>query len=224
LNFFWVTHMDGAQALSILAARQQKQGDNPVAVEPGLCPCCPGASECVFIGVEPGRGVAGGGGCAESSHDVLRAMDALELLNLLTALQGERVETYSNFNKAVDVLVSEGRVEEYPMLCGETTAIFSVISRRIIDIKEALVERGMGELSALVQSLQEKEKDKLILVAAHHLDILQKHISADDASLSSSNASMSLLPTPDVLSKISDLERDATSIVTEIIALKCELL
>lgn len=218
--------MDGAQALSILAARQQKQGDKQLALEkePELCPCCPGALECVFIGVEQGRDVVVGcGGCAPSSHDVLRAMDALELLNLLTALQGERVETYANYNKAVDVLISEGRVEEYPMLCGETTAIFSVISRRIIDIKEALVERGMDELSALAQSLQDKEKDKLVLVAAHHLDILQKHISAD-APLSSSNSSMSLLPTPDVLSKISDLERDATSIVTEIIALKCDLL
>ena len=226
--------MELAAAVRILQARSQA---GPVSEGGRACPCCPeGTDLCVFIDTGAGSAAAADAAaatttaqqqqqqqqqqsCAESLA-LLRAMETLELLNILTALQGERVETYAGYNKAIDVLVRDGRVEEYPMLCGETTSIFTVLSRRIIEIKEVLVERKQQVLADLVQALQEKEREKLVLVAALHLDILRGHL--PNVPLSNTH-SMSLLDTPDLQRRIASIEASVSDVLDEIVAAKCDL-
>jgi hypothetical protein len=223
--------MELEAGLAILQARRKEASGGKGQDTSLACPCCPdGTPVCVFItkeGRENESGKQGGlpeesGGTAGcDALNVLRQMNTLELLNLLTALQGERVETYSSYNKAIAVLVREGRVDEYPMLCGETTSIFSVLSRRIIDIKEVFVERSELSIAGLVQSLQEKEKEKLILVAAQHLDILRAYL--PDVPLSSNNSTMTLFSSPDSHRRVAEIENDVSEIVNELVAAKADL-
>jgi len=161
--------------------------------------------------------------CVEAQA-LLRQMETLELLNLLTALQGERVEAYAGFNSALAVLVREERVDEYPLLCGETTSIFSVLSRRIIDIKDVLIERKQLGIAKLVQLLQDKEKDKLVLVAAAHLDAIQAATGTSLSSGPGGATSMTLLATPDVQQRIADVEADVSEVLAELQAAKSDLL
>jgi len=220
--------MDLKAGLAILQARRKEAEASDNGQDSSLaCPCCPdGTPVCVFITKEGranenqgGLPDESGAGCSDALN-VLRQMNTLGLLDLLTALQGERVETYSSYNKAIAVLVREGRVDEYPMLCGETTSIFSVLSRRIIDIKEVFVERSELSIAGLVQTLQEKEKEKLILVAAQHLDILRAYL--PDVPLSSNNSAMTLFSSPDSHRRVAEIELDVNDIVSELIAAKAD--
>jgi hypothetical protein len=116
-------------------------------------------------------------------------MSCLELLNLFTALQGERVQTFKEYDRIFNTLVESGNVAQYPALCSEMTSRFSVISNYIIKIKEALEMEGEDkhnrkDLANTIAKLQEKEKEKLITVAAMHLDRLKVHIPALSTGLS----------------------------------------
>lgn len=192
------------------------------------CPCCPAGTElCVFTGSSAeGSGAEASTSCGADDEsitkEVLRKLSTLELLNLFTALQGERVETYAGFNKAVALLAKESRVDEYPMLCGETTSIFSVLSRRIIEIKDILSERQEGApLAKLLQAIQDKEREKLVLVAAKHLDILQPHLPAQ---INQAN-NMTLVPnSPDLDTKIASIEEAVSEIIEEVVASKVDLM
>jgi len=192
------------------------------------CPCCPAGTElCVFTGLNAeGLGAEASTSCGADDEsitkEVLRKLSTLELLNLFTALQGERVETYAGFNKAVALLAKESRVDEYPMLCGETTSVFSVLSRRIIEIKDILSERQEGApLAKLLQAIQDKEREKLVLVAAKHLDILQPHLPAQ---INQAN-NMTLVPnSPDLDTKIASIEEAVSEIIEEVVASKVDLM
>jgi hypothetical protein len=65
----------------------------------------------------------------------LSELNNLELVNLFTTLQQERVRTYKSFESALSELLNTQRIAEYPHLCAESTSIFSVISQKIILIK-----------------------------------------------------------------------------------------
>lgn len=217
--------MDFKSTFEILQARSHPNESQTLNhTGAAACPCCPdGSPICVFIdGSQPQESSTIQPCLAEDdgSLALLKNMETLELLNLFTALQGERVETYSSYNKAIVVLIEEGKVDEYPMLCAETTSIFSVLSRRIIEIKDILNERKLSSLATLINSVQEKEKEKLVLVAARHMDLLQNHIP------SLMSLGMSLLPPrPEYIqAKITQIERDLSEIMDEVVACKCELL
>ena len=119
--------------------------------------------------------------------NALDCLTNLDLLNLVTSLQGERFQSYGEFNAALAVLL-EGpagedgndsdngdRLIEYPLLCAEMTARFSVLSRQFIDIKECFAssKRNLPHVANMVAALQELEKEKLTLNAASHLEAIQ---------------------------------------------------
>ena len=113
-------------------------------------------------------------------------MSVLELLNLFTTLQGDRVQTYRDFDRIFTVLLENAQINRYSALCSEMTCRFSVISKYIIKVKEALesTKHNRKDLAQIVSKVQEKEKEKLTVVAAIHLDKLKTHLPALKGELS----------------------------------------
>ena len=112
-------------------------------------------------------------------------MTLTEVLNLVTTLQAERVQMYRDYNNTLKKLIEIERVAEYPILCREMTTKFSVVSKYIIKAKDCLRKRHSREdLAKVVESLQDKEKEKLTIIAALHLDTLKKNIPAMSEHLS----------------------------------------
>ncbi len=73
----------------------------------------------------------------------------LDLLNVLTKLQAERIQVYSDYNGSLDIIIREGQVGKYPALCAEVTSLFAVISKSIIDVKNTILSRGDKQNIAL---------------------------------------------------------------------------
>ena len=110
---------------------------------------------------------------SSQSKDILITLSNLELLNLSIALQSERIQTYMGYNNALDELINTKTIHEYPHLCTELTSRFSLISQNIIIIKDIFLERKLNDIANIINSIQEEEKEKLILIAAQHLDKIQ---------------------------------------------------
>ena len=72
---------------------------------------------------------------SKTSTDMISSMETLELLNLFTRLQGERVQIYLAFDASLKLLIENSRIAEYPHLCAEVTSNFSVLSKQVIAIK-----------------------------------------------------------------------------------------
>lgn len=132
---------------------------------------------------------------SSQSKEILMKLNNLELINLSIALQTERIKTYVGYNNALDELINTKTIHEYPHLCSELTLRFAVISENIIIIKvfiyhylsfnlfyyyyhlqDILIERKLNNIATLINIIQEDEKEKLILVAAKHLDEIQERI------------------------------------------------
>ena len=145
-------------------------------------------SDAVYNGASGGLesdDAAKSAGIREEIDGEIEDMSCTDLLNLVTTLQAERVQTYRDFDDTLKKLIDSKRATEYPGLCSEMTTRFSVVSKYIIKAKDTLRTKFAREdLAKLVESLQEKEKEKLTSVAAMHLDILKKHVPAMAGQLS----------------------------------------
>ena len=153
----------------------------------------------------------------------LSDLGTVSLMNLFTALQGERVQAHVDFNRALDTLCAEDRVGEYPILCAEATSRFAVISKQIIAIKELLVVQGCAEAAGVVASVQGLEKEKLTLVAAQHLDKIQDKLPSVAPAM---HESMTLTATTTskkyAADKVAELEAKVSDLLDEFQALKCD--
>lgn len=76
----------------------------------------------------------------DSSIALFESTSNLDLLILFTKLQGERVQTYIAFDAALDQLIEQGTIAQYPHLCAEATSIFLVLSKKIRAIKVCFFE------------------------------------------------------------------------------------
>ena len=185
------------------------------------CPCCAAAATSMRITEEESSALT-----PAPTEEYISTLSALELLNLVTLLQGERVQVYLGFNASLEALLNQEGEEvdvsvAYPLLVQETTALFSVISNKIKFVKtrlEASEETGLVHVAQIVQQLQEQEREKLLLTAARHLDLLQLHTSL--------KLPLHHLATPDAVhkEKIGTLEVAINSLLEEMQACKCDLL
>jgi len=109
-----------------------------------------------------------------------KAMSNLDLINLFTAVQGERVRAYRRFDDELHALLYDGeegdRLVEYPTLCTKMTTHFSTLSQQVISVKEEFTTRGdIGkEMVSLIKIIQELEKERLMIAAAKHLEMIQE--------------------------------------------------
>lgn len=44
-------------------------------------------------------------------------------------------KVYSDFDAALQILLNDNRLVEYPILCAEVTSRFSVLSKKVINVK-----------------------------------------------------------------------------------------
>jgi len=71
----------------------------------------------------------------------------------------------------LDELLKTGSITNYPNVCAEATASFSVLSESINAVQKILLEkRNRKDLVTLITKLQKAEKDKLNFTAALHLE------------------------------------------------------
>ncbi|XP_043909885.1 required for excision 1-B domain-containing protein [Protopterus annectens] len=95
--------------------------------------------------------------------------DLKTLVHRLYALQAERVEAYRLFEEGYQAYLNTGPhydFIQYRQLVHEITVAFNGISKEIIQIKNSLhEEHSRPDLSAHLEKLQEKEKEKLELTA-----------------------------------------------------------
>lgn len=89
-----------------------------------------------------------------------------------------------------------GNLSEYPVICAEVTASFSVVSETINAVQKSLKEKHeRTDLSAVISRLQAGEKEKLSLTAALHLEKIRSQAQAfiDKETLASDTRISSLL-------------------------------
>jgi hypothetical protein len=178
--------MDFAKCMEILNGREQLHAEAEKNGE--ICDCH--KSECVHRLAE--AKATAESSCTRADGFNYEEMTSLELLNLFTRVQGERVETYKEYNDAL-IRLLDGPVDSnngdrligYPLLCADMTARFSLLSRTVICIKETLMTRNinMKNIAMLLDGCQKLEKQKLELNAAFHLDIIQERFPQFGATL-----------------------------------------
>jgi cysteinyl-tRNA synthetase len=89
-----------------------------------------------------------------------------------------------------------GNLSEYPVICAEVTASFSVVSETINAVQKSLKKKHeRTDLSAVISRLQAGEKEKLSLTAALHLEKIRAQAQAciDKETLASDTRISSLL-------------------------------
>mmetsp|Transcript_28731 Transcript_28731/g.48473 ORF Transcript_28731/g.48473 Transcript_28731/m.48473 type:complete len:239 (-) Transcript_28731:68-784(-) len=115
----------------------------------------------------------------ESSTEVesYESLDTLELVEQFSKLQEERVMVFREFDSSLQAIIQEGRIAEYSLLCAEVTARFQILSKIIIKVQNVLLSRtgGAVEIGACIKRLQKHEGEKLMVVAAQHMDLIREH-------------------------------------------------
>lgn len=149
----------------------------------------------------------------------LECLSTLELLNALTSLQGERVQTYIDFDSIFSDIIERSELDQYPFLCAEVSSRFQVISNKIREIKGLLENRKLHILAKLVGDLQALEKGKLTLVASLQLDKIQERRKI------SVNQELSLFSEPKYAQdQLKVLESKVADLIESIQAEKCDLI
>ena len=171
--------MNLQQCVHILSQRQGSAGDDAER-----CTCC-------FVEELKNKGavdIFSGASSSISSNDganaasLLESMSDVELVNVLMRLQTERVETYNTYDHTLNHLLRENKVQDYTKLCAEITSIFAVISSSVNNIREIyssnenyINNKTIRDIVVEINKLQALEKEKLMLTAAKHLNIIQNH-------------------------------------------------
>lgn len=190
--------IDIHQALSILSERS-----GPSAIRQEGCDCCHGShvpEDAKFMGqtidmfapTQPSAEVE------ESKEETmlhkerterlekirqqLHTMTDRELLQAVMKAQEDRVTTYREYERGLKVVLQTGNLTSYPDTCSKATAAFSVLSETITAIQGILGSSqprqtnntSKNRRAKLIQQLQQQEKEKLHLTAAHHLERIRQ--------------------------------------------------
>ena len=205
--------MDSRVYFEILCKRPRCTHDPANGEAPSICGVClpsvPSSS------TDP----AGTSATASNEADVeVGDLPVLDLLQLFSHLQAQRIQAYQLFDSALDVLITDARIAEYSSLCAEMTARFSVISNTIIAIEGKLRKSHATNFADLIRKVQESEKEKLTLVASAHMEkiaiaypALKSHMGIE-------------LQTEYIKERIEGVERQISDHIEAIQVEKCELL
>ena len=228
--------MNLQQCMHILSQRQA--GSNDKSMSTGGCSCC-------FQEELKNNGAMDIYSAAISAIDApsaspLESMSDVELVDLLMRLQVERVGTYNMYDNTLAYLLRENKLEDYTKLCAEITSIFAVISSNVNNIRVLYLKnegysskKTIQNIVVEINKLQEKEKEKLMLTAAKHLNIIQTHTNkavavesssdGDDDKRRSSNITIAT-DQKYVMEKISEIHEAVAECLDNIQALKLDLL
>mmetsp|Transcript_21517 Transcript_21517/g.31256 ORF Transcript_21517/g.31256 Transcript_21517/m.31256 type:complete len:196 (+) Transcript_21517:63-650(+) len=174
-------------------------------------------SACVSVPSSSGDPCSG-----PQSEDIeFSSCDDVKLVDAFLQMQGERVQVYTEFDTALQVLLSENRISEYTLLCAEVTARFKAISNTIISIQRVLENRSMESLARCIADVQRCESQKLVLVAAKHLDLIRDH---NPALADHIGVPMTQADSTYATGKILECESRVRSLIEDIQCEKCDLL
>jgi hypothetical protein len=96
--------------------------------------------------------------------------------------QSHRRITVVRSNSGLEDVLTTGNMTNYPALCVEATASFSVLSETINAVQSVLREKHQRkDLVDLIAQLQSKEHKKLNLTAALHLEKIRERDHLDRA-------------------------------------------
>jgi ABC-type uncharacterized transport system involved in gliding motility auxiliary subunit len=105
----------------------------------------------------------------------LEGLNIEEQLASLYEVQRARVSTYQSFDRSLEQILKTGNLSEYPVACSNATASFAILSNTVNIIKEILEKNfGRNDLRRLIEQLQQREKEKLNLTAALHLERIRE--------------------------------------------------
>ncbi|CAM9891355.1 unnamed protein product [Ectocarpus sp. 6 AP-2014] len=105
----------------------------------------------------------------------LQGMSAGALVASFRRAQEERVALYRKFNGGLKEALRIGDYSGYPALCCEVTAGFSVLSKAINAIEATLGKDSETKaLAGIIRRVQEHEREKLTVTAAHHLESMRE--------------------------------------------------
>ncbi|CAM9298432.1 unnamed protein product [Ectocarpus sp. 12 AP-2014] len=105
----------------------------------------------------------------------LQGMPTGALVASFRRAQEERVALYRKFNGGLKEALRIGDYSGYPALCCEVTAGFSVLSKAINAIEAMLgKDSGTEALAGIIRRVQEHEREKLTVTAAHHLESMRE--------------------------------------------------
>ena len=82
-----------------------------------------------------------------------------------------------SWNRSLATIVQSGNMTSYISSCAHATAAFAVLSETIIFIRSSLADpntHGRKDLEKLLTNLQSREKEKLNLTAALHLERIRE--------------------------------------------------
>lgn len=116
-------------------------------------------------------------GMSAITLDELQSLESIALVYKFRSLQEMRINTYHYFNNALDGIIQYNIPDRYPPMCADVTKRFVSISMQINCIRDILQDRQLTEFSHNITLIQGHEKDKLMYVAAQHLDQLQDAVS-----------------------------------------------
>lgn len=105
----------------------------------------------------------------------LEVLNTEALIASLYEAQRGRVSTYRDFDRSLEQVLSTGNLSEYPIACSNATASFAILSNTVNLIKGVLDKNfGRNDLKRLIEQLQEREKEKLNMTAALHLERIRE--------------------------------------------------
>ena len=132
------------------------------------------------------------------------------------------VALYFLLCRGLDEVLATGNTANYPALCVEVTASFSVLSEMINAVQKVLTEKhDRSDLTVLISRLQKGEKEKLNLTAALHLERIraQSQRQLVEQSMESADTRISSLLHQSVDSlkqKIADIVEDINEVLEEL--------
>jgi len=123
-------------------------------------------------------------------RESLVKLQIIDLLKIVLKCQEDRVKTYGSYDKALEIVLLSKQLTDYPPACLSATAAFFVLSDTIMAVRDEITTRIENKnivdsfplskdnneqqfessILQLIFDLQEREREKLQLTAAFHLE------------------------------------------------------
>mmetsp|Transcript_22124 Transcript_22124/g.31784 ORF Transcript_22124/g.31784 Transcript_22124/m.31784 type:complete len:205 (+) Transcript_22124:16-630(+) len=203
--------MDFTQCFQLLESRINEKSSETVTIP--SCACSSSQNNLKSISKNSNLATA-------STKICLSDEELVTILNTIFTLQAQRVMVYKDFDIKLASVVSNNDMHLYPSQCKDITDKFIAISNNVIHIKENLQMAEQTELANIINTIQAAEKQKLMLVAAKHMDILQDKV----PSLQSLTGGKSTQQQVYLANQILEVETVIAEALDELQSRKCDLI
>jgi len=161
------------------------------------------------------RGDTTGKNSKDDIRNQLNNSSVKDLLIVIREAQEDRVAVYRKFDSALQEVLVTGNVTNYPLMCAEVTAQFTVLSDTINMAREFIKKREpTRSLGQIIDDLQSNERNKLNLTAALHLE--QIRVKVEGPTATENIRQLLEQSVSDLKIKISDCESVVNEVLEEL--------